>query len=344
MSPASLPFDRLLSGRRLVGGALSFVQVMRELDLAEVRRQVDQPVRVLVAAEAVESARLVAGAAFGDDVQTRWSLAVVPLAEADLARERPDMLVLVVSEGQDPFKLLSRLATGPASNGPPVLVISLGDSRWLEQSPPRRLTGGLLLVNCPGASPAQVATVVPPAALELLPDLELALGRRFPPFRAAVAERLIGETSRVNGQFALISSLPANLPLVGGAAAGLADLAVLTKNQGVLVYKLAGLHGRDLSEHLALAIEIAPVVGGAFFWRSVARTLVGLLPGIVGALPKAAIAYAGTFAVGQMARYYYSTGKRPPPELVARFQTEGARLAAQFTSHLKEWRERRLKP
>jgi uncharacterized protein (DUF697 family) len=142
-----------------------------------------------------------------------------------------------------------------------------------------------------------------------------------------VAEHLIRDTSRVNAQFAALSSLPANLPLVGGLVGDMADMLVLTKNQVLLLFKLAGLYGRDLRLGRKLLVEIGPVVGGAFVWRSTARALVGLLPSLLGLVPKTLVAYTGTYVVGQSARYYYRFGHRPPPEIARELRAEAARLA-----------------
>jgi uncharacterized protein (DUF697 family) len=190
------------------------------------------------------------------------------------------------------------------------------------------------MVAAPLSELEQAARKTAAALLEAAPELTLALGARFPMIRVAAAERIIREGSVANAQFALLSSLPANIPLVGGFAGDIADMVLLTKNQGLLVYKLAGLYGRDLDKRVKLLGEIAPVVGGAFFWRSVARSLLGLVPGVVGGIPKAAVAYVGTYVVGQIARFYYATGDQPTPELVRRFQEEGARLARDVANRL----------
>src|SRR5687768_18549997 len=105
-----------------------------------------------------------------------------------------------------------------------------------------------------------------------------------------------------------------------------ADSLVLTKNQALLVFKLAAIHGRALDSKMQLAAEIAPVVGAAFVMRNVARALVGLLPGIVSAVPKAAIAFAGTYVVGQSAHYYYRWGRRPKKETLEQFSRDAARM------------------
>jgi hypothetical protein len=63
---------------------------------------------------------------------------------------------------------------------------------------------------------------------------------------------------------------------------------------------------------------------------------VGLAPAPVAALPKAAIAYAGTYLVGQSARYYYERGDRPPPEVLRSFQADAKSLYARFNDQLKQ--------
>jgi uncharacterized protein (DUF697 family) len=167
------------------------------------------------------------------------------------------------------------------------------------------------------------------------PEVMLAAGRRHPLLREPVAEHLIRDTSRVNAQFAAISSIPANVPLVGGLVGDMADILVLTKNQVLLLFKLAGLYGRDLALGRQLLVEIMPVVGSAFMWRSAARTLLGLVPGLLGMLPKTMVAYSGTYVVGQMARYYYRHGHKPPPELAHQLREESLRIARDALSRLR---------
>jgi uncharacterized protein (DUF697 family) len=114
-----------------------------------------------------------------------------------------------------------------------------------------------------------------------------------------------------------------------------ADMLILTKNQVLLLFKLGGLYGRDLTLGLELLLEVVPVVGGAFFWRTTARTLVGLVPPAIGILPKTLIAYAGTYVVGEMARYYFRYGHKPPPEVVRELSAEGARIARETLIRLR---------
>ena len=70
----------------------------------------------------------------------------------------------------------------------------------------------------------------------------------------------------------------------------MADILVLTKNQAMLVFKLAAIYGRNIDDKIGILKEIMPVIGSAFLWRTAARTAVGLAPAPIAALPKAAIA------------------------------------------------------
>jgi len=165
------------------------------------------------------------------------------------------------------------------------------------------------------------------AVLRAAPESMLPLGRRYPALRDAVASQVIRDTARANAQFAALSSLPASIPVFGGVVGDMADIIVLTKNQVLLLFKLAGLYGPNLALGRDLLTEVLPVVGGGFMWRTTARALVGLLPTPLSLLPKAAVAYTGTFVVGETARYYYLYGRRPPREHVRQLQAEGQRLA-----------------
>ncbi|HJT89030.1 MAG TPA: hypothetical protein VJ732_14270, partial [Bryobacteraceae bacterium] len=54
--------------------------------------------------------------------------------------------------------------------------------------------------------------------------------------------------------------------------------------------------------------EVLSIVASAFGWRALARELVGKIPLGGGIIPKGAIAYAGTFAVGKGLEYFHQAG------------------------------------
>jgi uncharacterized protein (DUF697 family) len=144
------------------------------------------------------------------------------------------------------------------------------------------------------------------AVLERLPrELATAAARRLPGLRASFATQLTQATSNANASYALASSLPQQIPLLSLPFAA-ADILVLTKNQALMVYRMALACGAppDFQSHLR---EILPVVGGAYLWRQLARTLIGLIPGW-GIVPKISIAYAGTYTTGVVASRWYITG------------------------------------
>jgi uncharacterized protein (DUF697 family) len=321
------------TGRGLAGNALAFVQIMREVDPGAVQREIRRPAQVLVSGTEPTETQQLASALFGPAEGWRGSVSLVPPAAIAGLTQEPDVVLLVIGPGEPADAIVADFRRRrPASSAPIVLVL------LAATAPEQRRRGSealaLAFVAAASKEPEQVARQTAQALLAVAPELALSLGARFRVIRAAASEKLIRESSLANAQFALVSSLPANIPLVGGFAGDMADMVLLTKNQGLLVYKLAGLHGRDLDKRLKLLLEIAPVVGGAFFWRSVARSLLGLLPGVVGGIPKAAVAYVGTYVVGQIARYYYATGERPTPEVMRRFSEEGARLARELASRL----------
>lgn len=170
----------------------------------------------------------------------------------------------------------------------------------------------------------EVTRVLIPRILALVPSLTLSIGRRLLPFRDAAAEAIVAETARVNAEFVVISGLPGSIPVIGTFAAAGADLVVLTKNQIMLLLKLAILYHRPVDNRLQVLSEIMPVVGAAFFWRTAARTLVSLVPGPLAIAPQAAIGYIGTFVVGKSAQYYYRWGRRPSPAALEQIRLDAA--------------------
>ena len=142
-------------------------------------------------------------------------------------------------------------------------------------------------------------------------DLELALARQFAPFREPVVERIIHAVSRENAVFAVATALPdlipslAELPWAFGEFAS--DTAFLTANQVRMAFLIAAACGKEVG-YSERAAEILSIVAGAFGWRALARELAGKIPFGGGIIPKGAIAYAGTFAIGKGLEHYYHAG------------------------------------
>ncbi len=143
------------------------------------------------------------------------------------------------------------------------------------------------------------------------PDLSLALARRFPPFRKPVIARIIRQISRDNALFALFTALPSVVPnlISWGWTAGefASDTAVLTVNQVRMAFLIAAASDRPVG-YFEQKPQIASIIAGAFGWRAIARELAGKIPFGEGLIPKAAIAYAGSYVVGLSLERYHRIG------------------------------------
>lgn len=318
----------------MIGNISQFWRITRELDLNALRQDFERRVVVQVLGSDLQSAeriaRLLDPEALGKEVQ------VGTLSDWGVARHErragppADAFVVAMDAGLHPAarRTLTDLSIGET----PLLLVQLGRAAEMLVLgvPEERI---LDLGEMDDQQRARDRLIE--ALVRLVPEAMLPLGRAYPHLREPVADHLIRDTSRVNAQFAAMSSLPASIPLVGGIIGDVADIVVLTKNQVILLFKLAGLYGRDLQLGQQLLVEVAPVVGGAFVWRTAARSVVGLLPTPFSLVPKAVIAYSGTFLVGEMARYYYTEGRKPPEEVVKQLQAEALRVARATAERLR---------
>lgn len=142
-------------------------------------------------------------------------------------------------------------------------------------------------------------------------SIELALARSFPAFREAVAHRIITRVSRENALLALATALPNVIPgvieLPWAVGEFATDTAFLTMNQVRMALMLAAVYDRPVG-YGEQKTSIAAIAAGAFGWRAVARELVGKIPLGGGLIPKATIAFAGTWVVGKGLDRLYRTG------------------------------------
>ncbi|HUS08492.1 MAG TPA: hypothetical protein VMZ52_19460 [Bryobacteraceae bacterium] len=147
--------------------------------------------------------------------------------------------------------------------------------------------------------------------LDKHPDLGVALARHFLPFRPCVISRTIKEVSKENALFSLATAVPAILPFISlpwAIGEFASDTAFLTMNQIRMAFLLAAASDRPLG-YREQKSEIASLFAGAFGWRSLARELVGKIPMGGGLIPKAAVAYAGTYVVGASLERFYRLGQ-----------------------------------
>jgi hypothetical protein len=177
---------------------------------------------------------------------------------------------------------------------------------YFEDSPLGELARANQVFAFRDDSPEQLVQDV----LERRPDLAIPLALHVHPFRDEVSRRIIRKVAKENALFSLATAIPDIVPFVSlpwAIGEFASDTAFLTANQIRMAFLLAAASDRDVGYREQTA-EIASIVAGAFGWRGLARELVGKIPMGGGLIPKAAIAYAGTFVVGLSLERFYSLG------------------------------------
>lgn len=175
-------------------------------------------------------------------------------------------------------------------------------------------------------------------------DLGLPLARYFHPFREPVAEKVIVSIAKENALFSLATALPniapgIQLPWAIGEFGS--DTAFLTVNQIRMLFLLAGASDRPVGYREQRA-EIAGVIAGAFGWRALARQLTSKIPLGGGIIPKAAVAFAGSYVVGRSTERLYRIGygySRKERQLAYKEAFErGKRIAGSLLSGIRDRR------
>jgi hypothetical protein len=259
--------------------SMSFLKQVKtaisNLNPDEIRRAANRPVRILV--QAGSSASYAAVEDF--------------LAPAKLSGEKrmeaAHMLVRACDAGSDGrFHLVFFERGTPAPEGWAVGV----DAFRFDAGHPSRLVRDVL---------------------EHKAEYGLALARIFPAFRTAAIENTIQTVARENALFSIMTALPnvlpslAELPWAVGEFAS--DTAVLTANQIRMAFLLSAASDREVG-YREQRSEIGSIIAGAWGWRAAARQLSGKIPFGGGLIPKAAIAYAGTYVVGLSLERVYRIG------------------------------------
>ena len=272
--------------------------------------------------------------------ETAISVDALRIGEADLI-----ILVLIAARREDEAERL--LVHRWSDSGKKVLVFINGSDTAENNNilDVRAGTSSVQVVYGSALDPASLREHFVPAVLALLPDQHLALGRQFPLFRLAIARQLIDDTCKANAAYALGTGIAEAVPVLD-LPFNIADMVVLTKAQAFLAYKLGLTLGFSTSWHDYLT-EFGSVVGGGFVWRQIARQLVGLIP-VWGIVPKVAVAYAGTFVVGNTVLQWYFTGRRVSKKQIRELYLEafgrGRRLAGSLVEKAPRLlRKRRMK-
>ena len=280
--------------------ARNLMGIVREINLEKLKKEAEQPLRLVVTGD-VELARKLA-----------LELGSAPTVSVlhDAADERAGDIRLKVTKRaagiEGVFEVRLELTHGDASKR---LELSNLDSSELA-----------------------------PFLLDSVPDeLKLALARQIPLVRESYARSLIDQTSASNAVVAASTGLAGAVPVLS-IPIGLADIVVLTKNQLVMAYKLALAEGKS-GKPTDIMGEIVSVLGGGLLFREAARKLVGLVP-VFGFVPKIAVAYGGTYAIGQVVHVWAAEGKTASADEFKRFyavaREKGEAWAKRFKREQKD--------
>jgi uncharacterized protein (DUF697 family) len=284
----------------------------KELDIRPIRDEAERSiVLAFVGAEGCGKSTLIAALRH---VKRAREKVISPTIEADLdAAARvgeADLVVLMLDATRDDFAAEARLFAGWKTAARNVVVFynkmdAVQDANVISTT--MTPWAGARVAFGSALDPDSLVNDFVPRVIGALNDRHLALARRYPLFRLAVARELINDTSFASASYALGTGFAEIVPVLD-VPFNVADMVILTKNQALMVYKLGlalGLSTR-WQDHVT---ELGGVVGAGFLWRQIARQLVGLIP-VWGIVPKVAVAYAGTYAVGEAILYWYQTGHK----------------------------------
>ena len=292
---------------------VSGFKLLKEVDLNAVREKAETPVHVLVVGREGSGrttliSQLLDGPRRGDPP------GIPPVSEHGVDAEiiaKPECLVLLVL---DPLKgphVQEAEAFRKLSKAGARIVVCYNSSR-LDRDAQAIMNGAAAwkdaeVVAVSAVDHDSVVRGLVPAMLRSCKGIEIALARRIPLLREAACRKLIDDACFVNSTYSLTTGL-AEMNIFLDLPLNLADIVVLTKNQALMAYKISLAMGM-VADWKETVPKLATVVGSAFLWRQAARSLVGLIPAW-GIVPKVAIAYAGTYAVGEAIFHWCDSGEK----------------------------------
>lgn len=314
------PFSARRSG---FGAARMFDQLRRRVNLKQIDAEAQKPVRLLIAGpRGAEFASIIAAA--GPPLEgVLQRVDGRPADESSSARA----LVLCPAAGEN----------GASEQAPetsrPVFIVSAKASddagQHFKTVPPEHKprVGAPALYPLSAFTLGEMRKYVLPDVAHAYGDSQIALAAQVPAFRSVVAARLTLDCAMNSLKVAAVSAVADHIPILGlitGSIASAGDTIAITALQMRMLLRIAAAFGKKAE--FARIVELAPVVGGGYGWRALAREASGFIP-VAGIAIKAGIAYAGTLVVGQAASYYYETGSHLPPHAVAAMYREAGERA-----------------
>ncbi len=288
-------------------------RIVKEVDLDAIRREAGRRAHILVIGESTADADALAIRLAQGQVDPAPYITAIdaPLAELGLRHIHPGgrqapgdapTLVVAVTEGRELSPAMKAARKQWAAREVPLLTLAVGTS---EADGALHANGVLARVAIDRLDADRFGHVVEGLFHVTGPEARTSLARRFPVLRPRIFRAIIEDTARANAGYAFSTGLAEIVPVLD-LPLNIGDIVVLTKNQLMMSYRLALAAGKN-GQPRELIGEIVGVLGGGLLFRQAARQLVGLLPAI-GLLPKVAVAYGGTWAIGE-AVVLWATGR-----------------------------------
>lgn len=152
--------------------------------------------------------------------------------------------------------------------------------------------------------------------LNARPDLSLPLARYILPFRRPVIDSTISAVAKENALFSLATAIPDIIPFISlpwALGEFASDTAFLTMNQIRMTFLIAAASDCEIGYREQKG-EIGSIIASAFGFRAIARELIGKIPMGGGLIPKAAVAWSGTYVIGRSMERLHSMGYAYTPQ------------------------------
>jgi len=257
---------------------------------AEIRAQREKPLRIEIIIEADAPDELIE--AVRDRLRPATAAASLGIDVAEPGRTRVfdpacDVVIGVAGSGSVG---LNEVMAAARERSVPAVVIGVAHDRHVVA-----LNAGHPYADTVASPVASHAVDVELAGwlVERLDGKRLALAHNFPFVRAVVAEEAVKATAAQNALIGAVAFVPG------------ADMPLMTLNQAKMLLQIAAAYGQSLGTERAK--ELLALVGGAFALRTVARQILGFVPGFGWAI-KAGFGYVGTVAMGRAAITYFEHG------------------------------------
>jgi uncharacterized protein (DUF697 family) len=248
----------------------------------------DEDLRPLLVGGSEDHARAI-HSALGEDADPAALRDIAGRAPSSYDLEGANVLVYAVAgavpteEDEAAFELASRKGVG-------VVCVLFGGANGELPTVPYVLDTDLIAVGSGEALPVEriVQRIAHHAG-----ERSHHLAARIPALREAVVAEIVKRFSRQNGVLGVAIFIPG------------ADFPVLTLNQIRMVLRIAMAYGQELDRERAF--EVLSVIAAGLGFRTVARHVVGLVPGLGWAV-KGGVAYGATIAIGEAAAAYFAAG------------------------------------